>query len=113
MVPSQDALDAAQQRAAALRSLLHRVRDAAAVVPALHRPTGVVGAAGAWTGRVADRLHRDELVPAAGRLDRSLRRAVDAVEDALRDAEGSVRHLAERVASEERDEAGRLARAAP
>lgn len=79
-------VDRAEQRVAELRALLRDFRHARADVPSLARPARAVGARGTWTGRVPDRLHREELAPMAGGMDRALARAEQAIVDELADA---------------------------
>ncbi|KQR11793.1 hypothetical protein [Cellulomonas sp. Leaf334] len=78
-----DPVERSQQRVDELRALLRDLRAARADVPSLSRPTGSVGAPGTWTGKAADRLHRDQLVPLSGGLDPALQRAEQAIQDEL------------------------------
>ncbi|MDC7121893.1 hypothetical protein OMK64_10135 [Cellulomonas fimi] len=96
-----DELTRAQGRVDDLRLLLRQVREAREGVPSLHRAAEAVGSAGTWTGTAADRLHRDELAPAAAALPRTLVRIEEAVADELAHAEralGRAREDAEGVA---------------
>ena len=86
-----DPVARAQDRVADLRALLRDFRSRRAQVPSLDRPAGAVGTRGTWTGATADRLHRDELAPAAQSLPRAIERAEQAIADELTRAERSLR----------------------
>lgn len=78
-----DPVERSQQRVDELKALLREFRTARAGVPSLSRPAGAVGAAGTWTGKAADRLHRDDLAPMSNGLGHALQRAEQAIEDEL------------------------------
>lgn len=84
-------VERAQERVDDLRRLLRDLTTACEAVPGLGRPAGAVGAPGSWTGTAADRLHREELAPAAQGLPRALDRALQAVRDELAHAERALR----------------------
>ena len=84
------AVEDAERYVAELRSLLAGVRSAQGRVPSLRRPTAAVGAPGSWTGKAANRLHQDEMVPLSDGLGGALNRAEQAVLDELAHAERSL-----------------------
>ncbi|MBO0898885.1 hypothetical protein J1G43_02755 [Cellulomonas sp. zg-ZUI22] len=86
-----DPVARAQGRVDELRRLLQDLSAACEDVPGLARPAGAVGAPGSWTGSAADRLHHEELAPAAQRLPRALDAALQAVRDELAHAERTLR----------------------